>query len=145
MEKCIPNDKDTAEDLAATLDKLDMFDEIYVHVKKEQERLNAYTYPQPRRRVYGVIHSENLAVDGKSVANLYHYPINNLIAKSMCVPIPSYISDFMKMIRERTRDLMPSAARDIPPNHGSQHFYCSKFKGGLNKHRDVKKKKDGTT
>jgi hypothetical protein len=40
---------------------------------------------------------------------------------------------------------MPSAARDIPPNHCSQQFYYSKFKGGLNKHRDVKKKKDGTS
>jgi hypothetical protein len=39
---------------------------------------------------------------------------------------------------------MPSASRDIPPNHCSQHFYYSKFKGGLNKHRDVKNKKDGT-
>jgi hypothetical protein len=51
----------------------------------------------------------------------------------------------MKMIWERTRDLMPSAARDIPPKHCSQHFYYIKFKGGLNKHRDIKKKKDGTT
>jgi hypothetical protein len=51
----------------------------------------------------------------------------------------------MKMIWERTRDLMPSAAIDIPTNHCSQHFYYSKFKGGLNKHRDVKKKKDGTS
>jgi hypothetical protein len=103
------------------------------------------TYPQPRRRVYGVIHSENFAVDGKSVANLYHYPINNRIVKSMCVPMLSYTYDFMKMIWERTRDLIPSAARYIPPNHCSQHFYYSKFKGGLNKHRDIKKKKDGTT
>jgi hypothetical protein len=39
---------------------------------------------------------------------------------------------------------MPSTARDIPPNHCSQHFHYSKFKGGLNKNRDVKKKKDGT-
>jgi hypothetical protein len=51
----------------------------------------------------------------------------------------------MKMIWERTRDLMSSAAIDIPPNHCSQHFYYSKFKGGLNKHRDFKKKKDDTT
>jgi hypothetical protein len=105
--------------------------------------LNASTYPQPRRRVYGVIHSENFSVDDRSVASLYHYPINNRIAKSMCVLIPNYIYEFMKMIWERTRDLMPSAARDIPPNHCSQHFYYSKFKGGLNKHRDIKKKKDG--
>jgi hypothetical protein len=40
---------------------------------------------------------------------------------------------------------MPSAARDIPPSHCSQHLYYSKFKGGLKKHRDVKKKKDGTS
>jgi hypothetical protein len=59
--------------------------------------------------------------------------------------MPSYIYDFMKMIWERARDLMPGAARDIPTNHCSQHFYYSKFKSGLNKHRDVKKKKDGTT
>jgi hypothetical protein len=144
-KKCIPDKKDTAESLVAKFDKLDMFDEIYVHVKKTQERLNACTYPQPRRRVYGVIHSENLAVSGTSVANLYHYPINNRIVKSMCVPMPSYMYDFMKMIWERTRDLMPIAARDIPPNHCSQQFYYSKFKGGLNKHRDVKKKKDGTS
>jgi hypothetical protein len=36
----IPDEKDTAEaldlTLAATLDKLDMFDQICVHVKKEQ-------------------------------------------------------------------------------------------------------------
>jgi hypothetical protein len=63
----------------------------------------------------------------------------------MCVPMPSYMYDFMKMTWERTRDLMPSAARDIPPNHCSQQFYYSKFKGGLDKHRDVKKKKDGTS
>jgi hypothetical protein len=131
--------------LAATFEKLDMFDEIYVHVKKDQERLNASIYPQPRRRVYGVIHSDNFSVDGTSVANLYHYPINNRIAKSMCVPMPSYIYDFMKMIWEITRDVMSSAARDIPPNHSSQHFYYSKLKGGLNKHRDVKKKKDGSS
>jgi hypothetical protein len=105
--------------------------------------LNAYTYPKPRIRVYGVIHSENFSVDGRSVANLYHYPIKNRVVKSMCVPIPSYIYDFMKMISERTRDLMPSAARDIPPNHCPQHLYYSKFKGGLNKHRNVKKKKYG--
>jgi hypothetical protein len=84
-------------------------------------------------------------VDGTSVANLYHYPINNRIAKSMCVPMPSYMYDIVKMICERTRDLMSSAARDIPPNHCSQKFYYSKFKGGLNKHRDVKRKKDGTS
>jgi hypothetical protein len=30
-------------------------------------------------------------------------------------------------------------------NHCSQYFYYSKFKGGLNKHRYVKKKKDGTS
>jgi hypothetical protein len=51
----------------------------------------------------------------------------------------------MKMIWERTRDLMPISARDIPPNHCSQQFYYSKFKGGPNKHRDAKKKKDGTS
>jgi hypothetical protein len=97
-EKCIPAKKDAAEALAATFDKLNMFDEIHVHVKKDQERLNASTYPQPMRRVYGVIHSENFSVDGTSVANLYHYPINNRIKKSMCVPMPSYLYDFMKMI-----------------------------------------------
>jgi hypothetical protein len=140
-ENCIPGKTDSAESLVAKFDKLDMFDEIYVHVKKNQERLNASAYPQPRRRVYGVIHSENLLVSGTSVANLYHYPINNHIARSMCVPMPSYMYDFMKMIWERTRDLMSSAARDIPPNHCSQQFYYSKFKGGMNKHRDVKKKK----
>jgi hypothetical protein len=80
-----------AEASAATFDKLDMFDQIYVHVKKDQERWNASTYPQSRRRVYGVIHSDNFSVDGTPVANLYHYPINNHIAKSMCAPIPSYI------------------------------------------------------
>jgi hypothetical protein len=67
--------------LVAKCDKLDIFDEMYVHVKKDQERLNASAYPKPRRHVYGVIHSENLSVDGTSVANLYHYPINNRIAK----------------------------------------------------------------
>jgi hypothetical protein len=144
-EKCIPNEKDTAEAFAATLEKLDMFDEMYVHFRKDQERLNASTYPQRIIRVYGVIYSETFAVYGKSVANLYHYPINNHILKSMCVPMPRYIYDFMKMIWERTRDLMPSAAIDITTNHCSQHFYYSKFKGGLNKHREVKKKKDGTT
>jgi hypothetical protein len=51
--------------------------------------LDASTYPQPIIRVYGVVHSENFAVDGISVAYLYHYPINNLVAKSMCVPMPS--------------------------------------------------------
>jgi hypothetical protein len=35
------------------------------------------------------------------------------------------------------------AARDIPPDHFSPHFYYSKFKGGLNKHRDFLK--EGTT
>jgi hypothetical protein len=35
-EKYIPEEKDTAESLAATLDKLDMFDEIYFHFKMEQ-------------------------------------------------------------------------------------------------------------
>jgi hypothetical protein len=35
-EKCIPAKKDMAEALAATFDKLDMFDETYVHVKKDQ-------------------------------------------------------------------------------------------------------------
>jgi hypothetical protein len=59
----------------------------------------------------------------------------------MCVPMPRYMYDFMNMIWERTRDIMPSAARDIPPNHCSKQFYYSKFKGGLNKHRDVKKKR----
>jgi hypothetical protein len=58
----------------------------------------------------------------------------------MFVPMPSYMYEFMKMIWERTRDLMPIAARDIPPNHCSQQFYYSKLKGGMNKHRDVKKK-----
>jgi hypothetical protein len=52
--------------------------------------------------------------------------------------------DFMKMIWKRMIYLMPSAARDIPPNQCSQQFYYRKFKGGMNKHRDVKKKKDGT-
>jgi hypothetical protein len=144
-KNCIPGKTDSAEALVAKFDKLDMFDAMYVHVKKDQERLNASAYTQPRRCVYGVINSENLSVDGTSVANLYHYPINNRIAKSMCVPMPSYTYEFMKMICERTRDLMPIAARDIPPNHCSQQFYFSKFKGGLNKHRDVKKKKDGTS
>jgi hypothetical protein len=91
-ENCIPGKTDSAEALVAKFDKLDMFDEIYVNVKKDQERLDASAYPQPRKRVYGVIHSENLSVDGTSVANLYHYPINNRIAKSMCIPMPSYIS-----------------------------------------------------
>jgi hypothetical protein len=139
-ENCIPGKTDMAEALVENFDKLDMFDEIYVHVKKDQERLNASAYPQPRRRVYGLIHSENLTVHGTSVANLYHYPINTRISKSMCAPMPSYMYDFMKMIWERMRDLMPGAARDIPPNHCSQQFYYSKFKGGVNKHRDVKKK-----
>jgi hypothetical protein len=80
-EKCIPAEKDMAAALAAIFDKLDMFDEIYVHVNNDQERLNASTYPKPRRRVYGVIDSENFSVDGRYVANLYHYPINNRIAK----------------------------------------------------------------
>jgi hypothetical protein len=139
-ENGIPVKTDSAEALVAKFDKLDMFDEIYVHAKKDQERLNASAFPQPRRSGYGEIHSVNLSVDGTSVANLYHDPINNRIAKSMCVPMPSFMYDFMKMIWERTRDLIPIAARDIPPNHFSQHFYYSKFKGGMNKHRDVKKK-----
>jgi hypothetical protein len=53
--------------------------------------------------------------------------------------MPNYIYDFTKMVWERTRDIMPSAARDIPPNQSSQHFYYIKINGGLNKHRDVKK------
>jgi hypothetical protein len=134
-----------AEALAEKFDKLDMFDEIYVHVKKDQERLNASTYPHSRGCVYAVIYSDNFPVDGTSVANLYHYPVNSRIAKSRCVPMPSYMYDFMKIIWERTRDLMLSETRDIPTNHCSQHFYYSKFKGGLNKHREVKKKKDGTS
>jgi hypothetical protein len=97
-EKYIPAEKDMAEALDAIFDKLEMFDEIYVHDKKDQERLNASNYPKPRRRVYGVIHSENLSVDGRSIANLYNYPIKNRIVKSMCVPMPSYIYEFMKMI-----------------------------------------------
>jgi hypothetical protein len=97
-KKCIPAKTDVAEVLAAKFNKLDMIDEIYVHVKKDQERLNASAYPQPRRLVYGIIHSDNFSVDGTSVANLYHYPINNRIVKSMCVPMPSYMYDFMKMI-----------------------------------------------
>jgi hypothetical protein len=101
-KKCTPEKKDTAEALVAKFDKLDMFDEIYVHVKKNPERLNACNYPQPRRRVYGVIHYENLSVSGTPVANLYHYPINNRIVKSMCVPMPSYMYEFVKMIWERT-------------------------------------------
>jgi hypothetical protein len=80
-ENCIPGKTDMAEDLVAKFDKLDMFDEIYVHIKKDQERLSASAYPKPIRRVYGVIHSENLSVHGTSVANLYHYPINSRIAK----------------------------------------------------------------
>jgi hypothetical protein len=60
--------------------------------------LNASTYPQPGRRVYGVIHSENFVIDEKSVAKLYNYPIKNGIVKSVCVPMPSYIYDFMKII-----------------------------------------------
>jgi hypothetical protein len=140
-KNCIHGKTDTAEALVAKFDKLDMFDEMYVHVKKDQERLNASTYKPPRRRAYGVIHSENLSVSGTSVANLYHYPINNRIVKSMFVPMPSYMYEFMKMIWERTRDRMPITARYIPPNCCSQQFYYSKFKGGLNKHRDVKKKK----
>jgi hypothetical protein len=68
--KCIPDEKYTAEALDATLYKLDIFDESYVHANKYQERLNATTYPQPRRRIYGVIHSENVAVDDQSVVNL---------------------------------------------------------------------------
>jgi hypothetical protein len=118
-ENCKPGKTDMAEALVAKFDKLDMFDEIYVHVKKDHKRLNASAYQQPRRRVYGVIHSDNLSVHGTSVANLYHYPINSRITKSMCVPMPSYTYDFMKMIWERTRDLMPGAAREIPPNHCS--------------------------
>jgi hypothetical protein len=140
-KNCIPGKTDNAEALVAKFDKLDMFGEIYVHVKKDQERLNASAYPQPRRHVYGVIHSENLLVDGTSVSNLYHYPINNRIAKSMCVPMLSYMYEFMKMIWERTSDIMPVAARYIPPNHCSQQLYYSKLKGGLNKHRDVKKRR----
>jgi hypothetical protein len=123
-EKCLPDKKyETPETLATRLEKLEMFDEMYVHVGKEEERLNASTYPQPIICIYGVVHSENFQVDGCSVDNLYHYPINNRITKSMRVPMPNYIYDFTKMIWERTRDLMPIAARDIPPNHFSQHFY----------------------
>jgi hypothetical protein len=33
-EKCIPAEKDMAEALAAIFGKLDMFDKMYVHVKK---------------------------------------------------------------------------------------------------------------
>jgi hypothetical protein len=121
-ETCIPPKTDVAEALAAKFDKLDMFNEMYVHVKKDKERLNASAYPQRRRRVYGIIHSENFLVDDTSVANLYHYPINNRIVKSMCVPMPSYMYDFMKMIWEITRDLLSSTAIDIPPNQCSQHF-----------------------
>jgi hypothetical protein len=91
-KNCIPGKTDSAEALVAKFDKLDMFDEIYFHVKKDQARLNASAYPQLRRRVYGVIHSENLSVDGTSVANLYHYPITSNIVKSMCVPMPSYMT-----------------------------------------------------
>jgi hypothetical protein len=144
-KKCILGKTDIAEALVAKFDELEMFDDIYVRVKKDQERLNASAYPEPRRRVYGVIHSENVSVHDTSVANLYHYPINSRIEKSMCFPMPSYMYDFMKMIWERMRDLMLSAARDIPPNHCSQQFYYSKFKGGLNKHRGIKKEKDGTS
>jgi hypothetical protein len=35
-KKCIPTKTDVAEALAATFDKIEMFDEIYVHVKKDQ-------------------------------------------------------------------------------------------------------------
>jgi hypothetical protein len=69
-KNCITGKTYSAEALVAKFDKLDLFDEIYVHGKKDQERLNASAYPQPRRRIYGVIHSENLSVDGTSVANL---------------------------------------------------------------------------
>jgi hypothetical protein len=59
-EKCLPEEKDTIKYLAATLEKLDMFDKMYVHVKKEEGRLNATTYSQPVRHIYGVIHSDFL-------------------------------------------------------------------------------------
>jgi hypothetical protein len=92
-----------------------MFDEMYAHVGKEEERLNASTYHQARRCTYGVVHTEIFKVGGCYVANLYQYPINNRITKSMCVPMPKYTYDFSKIVWERTRYFMPSAARDIPP------------------------------
>jgi hypothetical protein len=101
----------------------------------EVERLNASKYPQLRRIAHGVVHTEKKQVDGCAVANIYLYPIKNQISKSMCVPMPDCIYHFSKMFWERTIDRMPSAARDIPPNHCSEHFYYSKFKGGINKHR----------
>jgi hypothetical protein len=96
-EKYLPDKKDeTPENVATRLGKLDMFNEIYVHVGKEEEMLNASTYPQPSRRICGVAHSENFQVDGFYVDNLHHYPINNWITKSMCVPMPNYIYDLKK-------------------------------------------------
>jgi hypothetical protein len=118
-EKCLLDKKDeTLQTLTSRLENIDMFNEIYVHVGKEEERLSASTYP-PRKRIYGTVHSENFQLDGCSVANLYHYPINNLITKSMCVPMSTYIYDFTKMVWERTRDSMPSITRYVPPNHCS--------------------------
>jgi hypothetical protein len=137
-EKCLPDNKyEMPETVDTKLEKLDMCDEMYVHVGKEEQTLSNSTYPHPRRGIYGTVHSEKFQVDGCSVGNLYQYPTNNRITKSNCVPMPNYIYDFTKIIWERTRDLMPSAARYIPPYHCSQHFYYRKFKGGLNKHRDV--------
>jgi hypothetical protein len=138
-DNCLPEKDDTAESLDNRLKQFEIFNDIYVHVAMEEERLNASNYPQSRRITYGVGHTENFQVDDCAVDNLYHYPINNRITKYMCVPMPNYIFDFSKMVWERTRDLMPSTSRDIPPNYCSGHFYYIKFKWGINKHRDAKK------
>jgi hypothetical protein len=70
-EKCLPKKDDTTESLANRLENIEMFDEMYVHVGKEEERLNASTYPQLRRCTYGVVHTEKFQVGCCSVANLY--------------------------------------------------------------------------
>jgi hypothetical protein len=104
-DNCLPENDDTPKTLANRLENLDMFDDFFVHMGKEEERLNASTCPPPRRCTYGAVHSENVQVGDYSVADLYQYPINNRITKSMRVPLKKYIYDFLQKRSRKEQEI----------------------------------------
>jgi hypothetical protein len=134
----LPRQGDTAESLAKSIQPYDMFDDIYVTLSSKKEQLNGTTYPQPRRITLGMVHSQGYKIDDVPVVKLFHYPVKCSISKEMCIPVPTYIYRFVKMVWERIRDLLPSPAREFPPNHCQQCFNYSDFKLCLGKHQDNK-------
>ena len=142
----LPRDDDTVPTLVARLGASSFLDDAHVlnagngkrGATGKRKRLNATTYPAPRRKSWSVVVTpEQTAEDGEPVLGLYNYSAYGRVAEDVrCAPIPSPVFALSVQLWLAAMPYLAEECRHHPPTHCQLILYYCLFNSRMGRHRD---------